>query len=633
MNRAFKIIIIFIFTYFTMMLLCLNANLADMVFGSKSFLIEINQILNSFDISHVIIGFMIYYFYYNTYFIDEQFTKKKIYISIVSIILSILLLIGKYLQVTKTFPNFSIGSTIFICLLTFIGAYLAFYAIIKKITSIDFSINLNIKKKKKIDDKKKAKFKLVVKKISEYIKKHPILSIFILILLCRIPYLIIYYPGNATGDTFDQLCQIFNRKALWTKNYVNMVNNNVFLNNHHPIFSTLFLGFFVKVGWLIKSRSIGLFLYTIFLTIFTSLVFSVVINYIKKLGISKIIYILSIIFICLNPLVSSHVITIIKDTPEAIFTLIYVVLLLQIVRKYKSIFNKKNRVVLLVLTMLLMMLFRHNGIITILFSYPLLLILYKRHYKKLLIVLLIPFIIYFSFNKVMYNYFDVSKGSKTEMMSVPFMQVARVANKKGENAINKSDQKVINRVINYSKLKDNYLPDVADNVKSQYRKNATNHELIEFFIVWAKYLKKYPSIYAASFINSTYQYFYPYDVFDNLYLGFDVRIMKEFPEFKSINNTTQLKLNINTLMQILFNSPIIGILFRVAFYDWVLIISSWYVLYKKKYKYIIPLMPLIAVLLVTLAGPVNGCMRYILPILFSFPVILTIDYLVYKESK
>ena len=56
-----------------------------------------------------------------------------------------------------------------------------------------------------------------------------------------------------------------------------------------------------------------------------------------------------------------------------------------------------------------------------------------------------------------------------------------------------------------------------------------------------------------------------------------------------------------------------------------------YIIYKKKYKYIVPLTPFFAILLSCIFSPVNGSFRYILPIIFSVPIILSIDYLVYRN--
>ena len=435
------------------------------------------------------------------------------------------------------------------------------------------------------------------------------------------------------GDTVDQLCQFFNLNESWSKDMVNLVNPNVYLNSHHPIFSTLLLGGIVKFGHMILNYRFGLFLYTVFQTLLSTTIFSFLICYMKKEKIPFWIRNLSLSIICFIPQFSSYVICAIKDTPSALFTLLYVIFLIQIVRNYDSVFSKKSILLCLIITMLLVLLFRNNGIITILLSYIFLFFLYKKYWKKLLVVLLIPIMIWILFNQIMYRCFDASKGSKKEMLSVPFMQIARVVKEKGKNAFSEQDKKIINNVISYKKLEFNYNPNLSDKVKDTYKKGSTNKDLLVFFKVWFKYLFKYPDIYIDSFIHSTYQYFYPYETYENTNLYFDGNLSSAIPSMKPLKIFENIKYNISNLLDILFDFPILGLLFKVCFYIWFLIGSCLYTIYKKKYKYLIPLSALIAVLLVCLASPINGSMRYILPILFSFPTIIMIDYFIYKECS
>ena len=640
MNRATKIIVIFIFSYLTTLLLCIDINLDGFVFGKVDILTQIKQLITNFDVIDIIMGIIIYFFYYQVFFNKEKFTKKNIIIGILSVVLATFIVIGKNLQIVGNFPDLSNIILFFETIIIFLGAYLAFYAIFKKVISLaifnDNSDNKEIKKtKKKIKCKKMyfSKIKQFCSKLTLFMKDHPFISSFIIIMLVRIPFIIIFYPGNSNGDTFDQLCQFFHRDASWSKDMVNLIDKNVYINQHHPVFSTFILGGAVKLGMMIHDFEFGIFLYVISQIIITSSIFSFAIYYMKKINIPFWIRNLVLAIICLVPHYLSYTLLAIKDTPNAIFTLLYLIFLIQIIRNYDSIYKKKRNIIFLIITMLMVMLFRNNGILTIVMSYPFLFFLYKKHFKKLLIVFLIPIIIYFSFNEVMYRCFSFSKGSPKEMLSIPFMQIARVANREGAKAFSKEDRKTIDKVLDFSEITDEYYPDLSDPVKDTYRNNATKEDLLNFFKVWFKYLCKYPRVYIESFINSTYSYFYPYEFYENLMLGSDDRVAKEFDSYGSIYRFYDVKDKIGTFMQILFRIPIIGILFRVAFYDWFLIFSCIWVIYKKNYKYLIPLLALISVLLVCLASPINGSMRYILPILFSLPAIIMIDYLVYIEDK
>jgi len=354
------------------------------------------------------------------------------------------------------------------------------------------------------------------------------------------------------------------------------------------------------------------------------------VKYMKKIKIPSLILLLSILFIGLNPIIITHAICTIKDTPSAIFNLLYVIFLLQIVRNYNSIFNNRMRLTIFIITILLVLLLRNNGIYTVLLSFPFLLFLYKRNWKKITLTLLIPLLIFGTFNKIILPSLDVTDGSPREMLTIPFMQLARVAKYKTE-VFTEQDKEIINKVLDFEMMKDFYDPTIADGVKDLYNKDATKQEVKDYFKVWFKYLKNYPLIYIESFICSTYGYFFPEQNYAMLFL-YDYKIgdgtffdMKSLTKFESLRNVG------NRLIILYINLPLLTN--KVAYYDWLLILSCIYIIKKKKYKYLIPLTPLLAVLLSCLASPVNGSYRYILPIIFSTPIIVSIDYLVYKESK
>ena len=68
--------------------------------------------------------------------------------------------------------------------------------------------------------------------------------------------------------------------------------------------------------------------------------------------------------------------------------------------------------------------------------------------------------------------------------------------------------------------------------------------------------------------------------------------------------------------------PLIGLLVNIGFNTWVILFLFNYLLYKKKYRDIIWLMPSITTILVCFASPANTYFRYALPYIFSMPLII-----------
>ena len=626
LEKINKILYTIILTSFTTLVFVVNIARPNMSFyasQSKSYQLatEIWLSVKDFDVIYVTMAIFVFYAYYRIYFNGEKLGKKSLINSIIAVILSAITIIGKSYKIDNTLSTiFGTTSQLVKCILLAIGYYFMFYAILKAISSI--KIELNFKKKSK-----------KLEKITNFINKHQALLGLIIIVLFWLPYIIFYYPGASTGDTFDSLSQYFHRGESWSIKTVNLINENVYINKHHPPLFTVVLGLIFEIGKKLGSYEIGALIYTILQVCLLLIIFLYMLNYMKKNNVPLWIRILSILFIATTPTVAAYAITAIKDTPSSIFTLLYVIFLLQIVRNYNAVFQNKMKLIYLLVTMLLVMMLRNNGIVTILLSFPLLFIIYKEKWEKILIVLLVPVILFGLYDKVLLPSLDITNGSVKEMLTIPFMQVARVVTH-NKDKIPEEDQKIIEKVLSYDSMKSVYIPNLADSIKDTYKKDCTNEDLKDFFKLWFKYLKKYPTEYIESIMNSTYGYFFPEVGEEYATLAVDSRLGKDTyinihskDEYKDARYVSQ-KIN-----QVLAKLPITSLFNHVAFYDWLLIFATIYVFVKKNYKYLIPLMPLHSVLLVCLASPINGSFRYIMPIVFSAPIIITIVYFSYKEDQ
>ena len=69
--------------------------------------------------------------------------------------------------------------------------------------------------------------------------------LFIIFLICWIPYFIVYWPGVLTPDANESFVQFFgDAQFSWTIKTIKLIDPQVILNNHQPVFYTLFIGLF-----------------------------------------------------------------------------------------------------------------------------------------------------------------------------------------------------------------------------------------------------------------------------------------------------------------------------------------------------------------------------------------------------
>lgn len=586
------------------------------------FLIDIYNSLRDFDVVWVLLIVFIFYFYYNVFFNSDKSKKGKVLSALVSLWFVGVTIVGKCFAIDNSLRSiYCSEAQIIKTILLSIGYFIIFYSLC--ISIINFRINI-VKKKSQ-------------SRVGAFFDKHCIAISIISMFLAWIPLMIIYYPCVASGDTVDSLAQFFNVEDLcWSAKAINLINDNVIINKHHSVLFTMILGNVVKFGHYILSYSFGIFLFIILQVAILIAIFTFLIYYLKKIKTPTWMRVFALLFFCLSPIVSSYAIAAIKDTLGAILILFYNICLFQIIRNYDGFVKKKIFIIAFMICILLILMIKSNSMYVIITSYATLLFAFwksRKKLKKLVMILLLPLTLFLGYDKILLPSLDVTGTNIKESYSVQFMQIARLAHK-NKNAISDSDKEIIDKVLDYEAISRDYTPDLSDPVKNTYRKDVTEEELDDFWKVYFKYFKKYPKVYIASFINGIYAYFFPEVGETKGIIKIDNRI-GDSSKFKIVNldKFEDARYIHKALQDIFIKLPFFSFFNHVAFHDWFLILSVIYIIKKKCYKYIVPISSLIAIFLSCLISPVNGSFRYILPIVFSVPLILAIDYFAMKKGE
>lgn len=471
----------------------------------------------------------------------------------------------------------------------------------------------------KLENKDKTSFEITRKKV---------VILALILLLCWLPYIIIFYPGSANPDVGDQLGQFFHNSTMcWTAKYVNLVNPERSLwNNHHPVFHTLILGLFVEFGKNIGHKTIGLFCLTMIQIILMIGVFAYIILYLKKVNVNKKIVRIIFVFYALWPLAPLTTLSLCKDTFFTICVLIATIMLFHMLKSPVDFYENKKNLIGLIIVFILMGLFRNNGLYLLIVALPIFLLIGKGARKRIFVSFLIPIIFLGVFMpKVVFRAAQIAPGSEKEMLSVPLQQVARVL-KEHEKKISTKDKKIIENTMcpgrDYHFLIQVYNPRFADPVKATYNKQQTAKQKQDFLKVWKKYLFRYPGVYIQAAINNNYEYFY-YERYGKGVLYYNgITVEKEY--FLGMENsprTKAIRSKIWNTMYSIKENPYIGWIFNIGFYMNIFIIIMVYALIKKKYKTIAAFSLIILNMGINLIGPIVY-MRYAYFFIMSIPLIL-----------
>lgn len=531
--------------------------------------------------------------------------RKKIFCVFLAFILSLCCLIGISFKRYSDLSFFSKWYFIF----TFIGVFLVFLLL--------FLFVFDRIEKIKISDIKNKR----IKKIYNLFDKYPFLFSLIFIIICWIPYIIAFYPGILSPDPSFQILQFFGIDNKYSY-YSVLLDPKVIITNHHPVIHTLLLGGCVKFGMLFNNFNLGLFTYSLIQTIILCTTLAYTISVIKKLNLSKKYSIICLLVYSLVPVFPFYAMSCVKDVIFTCLIILYIITIWKYIKECKfSLWN--------IILLVLIVLFRNNGFYVVILSLPFLLFI-KGHRKKVFISFIATVLFFFSYNNYILPYFHITQTSPREALSIPFQQTARYVSEYGDEVSDK-EKEVIDKILGYDTLSDRYDPLKADPVKNEYNRYASKKDLVNYFRIWFKEFLKHPIVYLEATLNNTYGY---YSLDNNWYIYYNYSsILKKYGFDYHYNNMAGLR-GVLIFIGVLFPYiPMIGLIVNIGFSTWVLLFMIVYLIYKKKYRYVVVYLPMVVSFLVCLASPVNTYFRYAMPNVFVMPLAFGVFLHIIKGSK
>ncbi len=476
-------------------------------------------------------------------------------------------------------------------------------------------------------DLSKIKIPSILTKFSNYYEKHPYKTTVFIILICWLPYIISFYPAILSPDPSNQIKQYFGMPTHYIEG-VKLIDENVVITNHHPVFHTAILGGFAKIGYFLDSINIGLLMFSIFQIFLVISAITYLLVYLKKLNVPFIFRLVTIAVFALVPVFPLYAMSSVKDTFFGALLVFYLIELHKLLTKtdYKLI-----NYIILGLLILFMMLVRNNGIYMILFSFPILIFILKDKRKALLLVLFLSVFTYEAHNKILLPSLHITSGSIRETLSIPFQQTARYVKYYADD-LTKKEKKTIDKILNYDTLASRYKPNISDPVKNEFNKNTTSKDLIAYFKVWFKCFFRHPGVYFDATINTVYGYFYPNTSNWYIYYSYDERLPESGLDYH-YNNLGIVRNALSSYGVAYPYIPLLGSIVNIGFVVWIYLYLLCMFIVEHKKSLITLLMPALSLVLILVAGPVNTYFRYIFPIVLSLPLILGITYAELKTKK
>lgn len=400
---------------------------------------------------------------------------------------------------------------------------------------------------------------------------------------------------------------------------------------HHPLLHTLLLQLFYHIGVFMHNPSAGVAAYTLIQMVILASALSYMLLYFRRCHINIIFIRVMQIIMIVFPLYSVHAITATKDVIFTAMFLYVITILAYIADEQYDICNVK-KIILWSICLILCCLFRNNAGYAVILLFCMSMARYRKNreyrhfFEKTGIIVLMVYVIC---SQILMICTHAEKGSRNEMLSIPYQQIARVYNTQQDQLSDEEKNEVLKIIPDVR----NYNPKIADFVKER----ATGLDYKKDFVsLYFSFMKEYPYQYCEAFLLNTMGYWFVDDISATQLYGVgaeDGRVgyfwmyiwqhmgVKHISYFPCLENIYLGLYGENTFT----NIPIIYCFYNIAIYIWVILAAVVYSVqtHKKKYSLIYALELLL--FCTYLLGPA-ACIRYALPFIFSIPLILVITF-------
>lgn len=505
--------------------------------------------------------------------------------------------------------------------------------------------------------------------------RHPFAFSLVVLAVCWLPYLVVFFPGSLPYDGVRSLNQFMTDAAL---------------ENHHPVLMNMLYAVLYRAGSAFAGLlgtgvestfspdNLGIFAIVSFQTACCLLAFSGVVSFVAASRAPRALAWGTLLFLALFPLWGVYAQAAMKDGLYNAVLAFFVLSIARIVVKGRLDEERVPRSwwAALFISAILACLTRNNGVYLVVPTLIVFAALFRC--RAAAAAALATAAVYMGVTVLLWPAIGVDMSTtQKEMLSVPFQQTARYLATYPDD-VTDEERAAIEGVLPYDELPDLYLPDLSDPVKESYKLHNAKVEgseeyteehpdaLKEYFKAWASMGLRHPGCYVQATIANTYAYFYPFVIIgpqverSSLQFGIMQGSINEtfFPHYAGPEG---VRAAVQSAIESSVQMPVLCCFWSPAPYVWILLAGWFYCahslfsLRREKRGHaadhgrharavtceetlfgdvraclsrclggMVVLIPATMLLLTTLAGPLNGHLRYIMPMIVTLPVAFSV---------
>ena len=461
----------------------------------------------------------------------------------------------------------------------------------------------------------------LLQRLRAFYASHTTAALMLLLALCWLPFLVIFYPGVVISD----MAWMFEQAEGLTQ-----------MTTWHSVFTTWVFALCVHFGRLFHSDNLGCLVYMLLQTALLCYAVARSLGLMRQLGANRRWQLAGVAFFTLTPIWGAYCIMLGKDT---LFTATALLWLVQTVEWYR---RRRAygfwRYAAYGVTALLLCLWRNNGLYLVLPCLAVFAALLARGWDRLRMsgVAAAVLAVMLLFDHVLIPALGIVDNRASGVYSNLFQQVARVVRYQKDN-LTQEQRDGIDAVLDLDAIGTLYEPWISDPVKYTYRQfgqgaQVEKEALKGFLDTWLSMLPDYWDFFLESFVanNRGYYAFIPRYTgitysqqagrrffFGTYTIEGEGQLHSTHPAFLS-----GLRDKLQSLCERWDTIPMLQVLLNCAAYTWLLVGAALSCLRKKRWREAALFMPALMCFVTCLLSPVDDYFRYYLPIAAMTPLLL-----------
>lgn len=424
-----------------------------------------------------------------------------------------------------------------------------------------------------------------------------------------------YYPGIDSYDFFTQAYYYFDLFKL---------------SKHHPMLHTLFIFWSIDYGT--EHHILAQTVYAMVQIPIFSFILAGCITYLYRLRIKWQWIILCGLFFIINPTIAIFSVITTKDVLFGADFAFVTLLLVGLCKQTDEMLKNHVFRIAYIISVLFACLYRNNAVYAFILAEIVTVIILRKYWKRLLVLLSIPIICFFIIDKILFSaIMQIPETESAEKLCVPMQQISKVYCEH-KDELTEKELEFINEYIDVTKIEDTYNPRFADPIKLLFDSEKYDYNKISFWKEWATLGVKYPASYISGFLTLNIPLWYwgadtldEYSNRDYIEINWMSRDRSKSHNQKALDFYERF-----STYEFIQKHPVVEVLFSIVTPIWLMLVSIFTLLFRKK-KHMLPvLVPALVMWLTIIVGPVSNY-RYMFPFVLIYPFIFIFTF--EKESK